>query len=161
MIPIKLGVKANGKARCKQEAAAVSIVDFNGNVTHKIQIKHDVAKIHLTKEVKRITGFKEDTFKNGKNIKDVREELHELFKNKLLILIGAGSDFEALGMRKGMYDVFDLHEYYQKDSGKIGLRSLVCHYFQVDIQKGIHDPDTDAKYTMKHIFSENSIYLKN
>jgi hypothetical protein len=156
MIPIKVGVKANGKVRCKQEAATVSIVDFDGKVTKKIQIKHDVTKIHLTNEVKRITGFKQETFENGENIEDVRKTLHELFQNKLLILIGAGSDFEALGMRIGMYKVFDLHEYYEKDTGKIGLRSLVSHYYKVDIQKGIHDPDIDAIYTMK-IFREKYI----
>jgi len=151
MVSYIVGCKANGSPRCVQKAAVVSVSSYDGRIIFKRTIYHDPKNVYLTATAKRLTGFSQDSFVNGTPLETVQKELTDLFKGKLIVMIGAGSDFSALGMNKGDFkdQVFDLHEYFKKNTGNIGLRSLVMHYFKIDIQKKIHDPDVDAIYTMR------------
>lgn len=159
MVSKIIGRKNNGKPRCKQVAGKVVAVDYDGNTIYDQLVYHKQTDVYLTPIAKKITGFKRDTFEQGKELEIVQDELESVFKGKLLILINAGSDFSALNMKKGNFEVFDLHQFYERDTGKIGLRSLVHHFYNVDIQHGVHDPLVDAQYTMK-IFREQYIPYK-
>lgn len=154
----KIGVKSSGKPRCKNVAGTISIVNFDGKVIHRFKLKYKPSEIYLTEIMKTMTGFKYNSFTDGEETSVVQTKLREIFKNKLLILINAGSDFLAMGFDKWKteFDVFDLHENYKSGTKEIGLRSLVHYFYGIDIQAGIHDPDVDAKYTMK-IFREQYI----
>ncbi|CAL8075617.1 unnamed protein product [Orchesella dallaii] len=157
MVSAIIGQKNNGKPRCVQKAAKVSIASYEREIIYKRTIYHEPKSIYLTPIAKKLTGFSTQDFVTGTPVNVVQDEIRELFKGKLVVMIGCGSDFNALQMNKGNYDVFDLHEYFRKDSGPIGLRSLVMHYYYVDIQKGIHDPDVDSMYTMR-LFTD--VYMK-
>lgn len=143
-----IGKKRNGGNRCAQLAGTVSVCNFDQEVVYSKVIYHHPSEVYLTKHTKEITGFKENSFVNGTKLQTVQDELRKLFEGKLLILCNAGSDFNALQMNKGDFDVFDLHEYYHKDGQAIGLRSIVLHYMKIDIHTGVHTADEDAKYTM-------------
>jgi len=151
MVACIVGSKANGSPRCVQKAAVVSVSSYDRKIIFKRTIYHEPKNVYLTPTAKRLTGFSQNSFVNGIPLETVQKELTDLFQGKLIVMIGSGSDFSALNMNKGDFkeQVFDLHEYFKKDTGKIGLRSLVMHYFQIDIQKKIHDPDVDAMYTMR------------
>ncbi|CAL8114645.1 unnamed protein product [Orchesella dallaii] len=141
--------KGKATPRCVNKAATVSVSSYEGAIIYKRTVYHDPKTVYLTDVAKQKTGFSVNDFINGIPIETIRVELTELFNGKLIIMIGSSSDFEALGLEKGKFDVFDLHEYFVKDTGKIGLRSLVMHYFKVDIQKGAHSADVDSIFTMK------------
>ncbi len=159
MVSYIVGMKNNGKKICKNIAGKVVVVDYDGNSIYNQLVYHKPEDVYLTPISKQITGFDSDSFVNGKELSLVQVELEKLFKGKLLILIAAGSDFRALNMEKGKFDVFDLHQFYENGKGKIGLRSLVQHFYKIDIQAGVHDPLVDAQFTMK-LFREQYIAYK-
>ncbi|CAG7825669.1 unnamed protein product [Allacma fusca] len=96
-------------------------------------------------------------------LKDVTTEVEKLLQEKLVITVDAEMDFRCLGLAVGNFENFDLHQHWKQWDGcykkktfppeksyqRISLRRLYKHYFNEDIQDGVHSAVKDAAATMK------------
>jgi hypothetical protein len=149
---------------CNTVAATIATCDFDGQT--KSYIVYHKPGSFLTNNP--VTGFKSNTFINGRGLEGIRKQLEEDLHGKLVILYGAAGDFEAIGLNAGDFDYFDLQTFWrkhkadsldEKETEAINLRSVYRYYFGDDIQSGLHDACADARATLR-LFKEQYIKLK-
>ncbi|CAG7732970.1 unnamed protein product [Allacma fusca] len=148
-----VAVKKSGKY--VQEAALVSVCNYNGKEIYKATVKHAKDSFKVDKYTLAINGIKSDSLIDGRELEDVRTDLEELFDQKLILGCAVAGDFKCLGMESGDYDIFDVQwEWYWLDNDgsrkPFKLKALYKHFFPTEaFQDGIHDPFVDAKAVMK------------
>lgn len=123
-------------------------------------IYHKPGSFIVNKHTLRINGFKKDSLEKGKDIEQVKVELDKVLRGKLVITVAGAGDFLALDLPISDYDVFDLHQHWQKWTGTytktgvpnfqpISMKSLYAYYKGKEIQDGVHDAIQDCVYTLE------------
>jgi DNA polymerase III alpha subunit (gram-positive type) len=108
----------------------------------------------------KITGFKGKMLEDGEDFNKVRDQLRAILTDQLVVTHGGIHDFKCMDLIPAEFDSFDLQSVFQKWNlqfdnlgqkvyNPIGLRRLCKHFFNVDIQDGVHSADRDAIYTMR------------
>lgn len=165
----KVGVKlpnSTTKKRFESKAAIISVVDGNGDEIYKSKISYEFGSYHVTPKSTEINGITSTTLQANdcENKDSAYKRLEAILKDKLIVAIELEQDFNSMDLIVGLYDTFDLQKHFYRLSystrgkrieEKLSLRSLVWHYFNVDMQPQgeIHTPTNDAKWTMR-IFLE-------
>ncbi len=147
-----------------QVAASVSVVDENFKEIYFTLIHYEPPEIVNT--IENITGFNIFSFINGKDISEVKSDLIKIFKKGLILGFSLENDLKSLDLDINLFkNTLDLQNFFRKTSKinptkteSINLRSLVYHFYKIDIQQGIHSPKTDATYVLKLYFDH---YLPN
>lgn len=157
-------LKKNGDERIK--AGTVSIVDAYGKELYFARIFQEKNTYIVNHFTRKLNGFTEDSLENGRPLDEVKREVEELLTGKLVVTYAGSTDLLSLELNPGDFDHLDLSNFFMRpkpnkmgqDYGeKIGLRTLCYHYFNKDIQEGIHSPTVDAKATIQ-LFME--VYTK-
>ncbi|CAG7824337.1 unnamed protein product [Allacma fusca] len=152
------------------KAGTVAIVNSEGNPILNKRIYYPESSFVTNPHTERVSGFRKDSLLNGEDFEKVKAEVEKMLEDKLIIVCGGKfMDFKCLDLNPDKYQKFDLSQFFYKIhynpnyKGKtindIGLRSLVFHFYNVDIQSGSHSALVDAEYTMK-IFMEQYTKLK-
>jgi len=148
--------------------ATVSLWVFDSNADNYVEIfnekaKHEKQTFQVTQYTKAVNGFKATSFENGQPESIIKNRIHELIQNKLLITCGGVNDLISIGMFPGLCHTFDLQQHFKR-TGKNGdlvphkLKNLVRHFFDADFQKEVHNVSQDALQTLR-LFLEIYIHL--
>ena len=158
-----IGKKLNGKDKCKNEAATVSIVNYKYETILNEKIYH---KKGTFKSPTWLTGIKSGDLDDGIPLNKVQDLVMDKLERKLVIMVNHWADIQALDLveKYRKLDIFDLHSAYKTwnyDTEKeepISLKRIYKGSFNKIIQQGIHTSLDDAKHTME-IFM--NAYTKN
>ena len=106
------------RKRYRQELAEISICDFNEKMILKQKLVHHApVSFLLDSKHREVTGFRQDSFVNGKPFNIIKTEVEELIAGKLIITCGGEGDFRALDipMCCEEFQVFDLEWYFKRE----------------------------------------------
>lgn len=137
----------------RQKAGHISIVNENLEVIYDQRVKWDSNLLHSTPKWKELTGFNVNSFKNGKELNDVKEEVERILGNNIVVVCGGWQDFYSIGLSMSNFNAVDIQKFWFKTTPTnpqepIGLRSLVYHYYKQCLGS-LHTTSEDAVYTMK------------
>lgn len=161
-IDLEMVTKRNQEGKFRQHPASVDIVSMTGgpqNPYYSTLVQHAKGSFNATRLWKDLTGFKEDSFssKTLPTEEEVRKQVEAKLSGKLVVTVGGGGDFLALGLEMADFDVFDLqsHFFNEKEnehgiSVREGhsLRSLSAYYLK-EGQGSRHTSLKDALMTME------------
>ena len=124
------------------------------------RVKVNPAHVNTTRKAENILRIlTRELDRQGEDLEIVSEEDHDIIKDKIVVGAALYGDFRCLNLNMEDYNCRDIQEYYTRSSTgtACSIRGLALHFFNIDIQKGSHDPLTDAKYTMKlfMLFKDN------
>jgi len=97
---------------------------------------------------------------NGIPLNIVKSIVHDMLKDKLVIVCNGVKGFLSLQLEFSEYHTFEIQKVFQgwnqtynKYGDKVyqpkGLKRLVKEYFKVNIQENVHNASTDAYYTLE------------
>jgi len=97
---------------------------------------------------------------NGRPLSQVKELVHEILQDKLVVVCNGVKDFLCLGLDISEYQTFEIQKIFRKwnqsytRTGEkvyqpVALKTLAQEYFSVNIQTEAHDAAIDAFYTLK------------
>jgi len=151
------------KKKYDQKAATISVVNYEGIEIFKTKIRREFGSYVVNQHTVKINGITATTLqeKDAEKPRDAYNRLASILNGKLVIGLELFNDFASFDdISYGLYDTFDLQQYYYRLSHSsrgrrieegLGLRSLVKHFFNTDMQPAgkVHTPEEDAKWTMK------------
>jgi hypothetical protein len=163
-------------------AAIVSVVDYDGNKTtvYEQKIMHLPENFVVNRYTIVKNGIRQYDLKNGIPLELLKQKVHDLLLNKLVVVVAGTPDFMSLDLCISSYDTFDLQSVYYRMKLKpnldvcvcndynncncyirepLSLRDMFFHHFKKDIQRGVHSAYEDANATMK-VFREGYVPLK-
>jgi len=98
--------KSGKKPKYSMFAAEVSVVNSRREVVYSKKIFHERGSFRVNPHAKN--GFKSSSLINGTPLEVVKQELRDLFTNKLVVLLSAEGDFTSLDLPMSDFNVFDL-----------------------------------------------------
>lgn len=144
-----------------QKAGTVAIVSvYDEKYLYSTKIKREPESFRVTPERYNINGIGKYSLKNGKNINEVRTEVMNIIKDKLIITCAGFGDFKGLELEEEFksLDIFDLQDYFYNLRENafnslvrepIGLRRIYWYLFGEDCQEFVHSAEQDALNTAK------------
>jgi len=123
-------------------------------------VKHDPGTFIVNSFTRKINGIEKGDLANGIPLNKVKAMVHEIIKDKLVVVCNGVKDFLSLQLEFSEYETFEIqkifrgwNQTYNKLGAKVyqpkGLKKLIKEYFNVDIQEGVHDASIDAHYTLE------------
>lgn len=138
----------------KQHVASVDIVNFKKESIYSCKVFHEPGSF----QDNFVASFYQNSLANLNfpSEDEVKRQVSELLKDKLVITIGGESDFRALGLDMADFDIFELQSHFytfkpNRDGVYIreghSLKSLSAYYLQTQ-QQSKHTSLQDAQITM-------------
>lgn len=155
-------VKGKVKNICETVAATVDVVNTALEPVLSKKVFHAPGTFLCNSYTRAINGFTKTEFADETlpSLDQVRDEVKDLFRGKLVVTCGGISDYHALNlaMNGEDFDTFDLQSHWFIDKvnehgvtirEQHSLRSLANYYLKDEIQTGRHTSLDDAIATMK------------
>jgi len=163
------------------QAATVSVVNMLGEVLMDVMVKREPGSFVVNNATLKINKIKKNDLVNGKPIDQVKSDLNNLLKDKLVVVVAGENDFRSLGgMRMSEFNTLELQQVYFRSKLKshlnecacqadeicncyvtepLSLRDMYFYHFREDIQRGAHTSLADATSTIR-VFREGYVPLK-
>ena len=163
-------LKNSGEPEC----GSVAFVNHNRETVYKTKVFHPPNSLKVNSFTIKCNGFKHDSLCDPEypKLDEVSNKVEEFIAGKLFVLIGGdngkqNNDLISLRLDASKILVYNSHFHFFKTTFEktirspvgedesafliepISLRRLCLKYFDIDIQTGVHDPETDAKYTAR------------
>jgi len=130
--------------------ARVSIVNSNGKIIYDKFVKPTQK---VTNYRTSISGIRPQDIEHGENFLEVKQEVSQLLKNKVLIGHGLEHDLTVLQLSHPQHMIRDTSTYWKfkklTEGRKPSLKLLALHFLGINIQEGEHSSVEDAKAVLQ------------